>query len=199
MSSGSQEKNAEKLLKGILEVNSLIIIGLSVLEQNVRISMTRVFEDALGPGWLNRVMKEQNIPLFKVESDLINKRHSNHFVLTERAFVDGASLGFWVELLNRETYKQLKGIPIHAFSHRPSTARRTNIYQLFKELKDFRNQLVHNRISFGSSKSETALFLQKLQKAGEDVRILISYINPDALNLLPGDVNEKISGLQKLL
>ena len=134
-----------------------------------------------------------------MESVLIKKRHSSQFVLTEGGFVEGASLGFWVELLNRETYKQLKGIPIHAFIYRPQTARRSNIYQSFKELKDFRNQLVYNRISVGSSKRQTVLFLQKLQKAGEDLRKLISYVNPKALKLLPGNVDTKIARLEKLL
>ena len=60
MSSDSKENNAEKMLKGILELNALIIIGLSVLEQNVRVSMTGVFEAALGPGgsavfWKNKI------------------------------------------------------------------------------------------------------------------------------------------------
>jgi hypothetical protein len=199
MSFDSKENNAEKMLKGILELNALIIIGLSVLEQNVRLSMTGVFEAALGPGWLSRVLEEQHITLFKVESVLIIKRHSSQFVLTEKGFVEGASLGFWVELLNRETYKQLKGVPIHAFKYRPPTARRSGIYHSFKELKDFRNQLVHNRISVGSSKGETALFLRKLQKAGKDLRTLISYVNPEALKLLPGDVDKKIARLEKLL
>lgn len=199
MSSDLNENNAENLLKALLELNALIIIGLSVLEKNVRQAMTEVFELTWGPKWLSHVLGEQDISLFKVEAFLINKRHSNQFVLTEKGFVEGASLGFWVELLNRETYKQLKGIPIHAFKYRPPTVKRSNLYQSFKEVKDLRNQLVHNRIPIGSSKRQTVRFIEKLQKAGEDTRTLISFVNPNALKLLPEDVDVKIAALEKLL
>src|SRR5258708_9789409 len=132
MSSDSTKNNAEKLLKATLELNALIIIGLSVLEGNVRAAMTDICESAWGTHWLSHVLGEQAITLFKVEAVLISKRHSSQFVLTERAFVEGASLGFWVELLNRETYKQLKGIPIQAFKHRPKVVKRSELYQSFK-------------------------------------------------------------------
>jgi hypothetical protein len=199
MSKESKENNSEKLLKAILELNALIIIGLSVLEYNIRVSMVQVFESVLGPQWLSHTLMDQGFPIFKEEASIITKRKSNQFVLTEKKFIEESSMGFWVELLNRETYKQLKGIPIQAFKYRPPTIKRSNIYHTFKNLKDLRNRLVHNRFLLDSTKKETPLLLKTLQKADEDTRTLISYINPSALNLLPQKIDEKISELGKLL
>lgn len=199
MSHEPKENIPEGLLKAILELNSLIIIGLSILEYSIRESMVRVFLSTLGPNWLTHALIEPAIPIFKIEALIIEKRHSKHFVLTENKFVEEASMGFWVELFNRETYKQLKGIPIQAVKYRPPSVKRSRIYQTFKYLKDLRNLLVHNRLLLTSKKEETIHLLQILQKADNDIRTLISYINPSAINLLPQEINIKISEIEKLL
>jgi hypothetical protein len=199
MSFESKENNREKLLKTILELNSIIIIGLSVLEYNIRESMIQIFQSVLGPEWLEHILSERNISVFKEEASIIVRRKSNQFVLSEKKFTEEASFGFWVELLNRETYKELKGIPIRAFNYRPATVKRNKIYRIFKNLKDLRNRLVHNRLKLDASRMETALLLKTLQGADEDIRTLISYINPAALTLLPPKISEKISELEKLL
>lgn len=199
MSFESKENNSEKLLKTILELNAVIIIGLSVLEYNIRKSMIQIFQSVMGPEWLDHILSERNIPVFKEEASIIVKRKSNQFVLSEKKFTEEASFGFWVELLNRETYKELKGIPIRAFKYRPTTVKRNKIYPTFKNLKDLRNRLVHNRLTLDASRVETAVLLKTLQGADEDIRTLISYINPAALTLLPPKISEKISELEKLL
>lgn len=194
-----KENNSEKLLKATLELNALIIIGLSVLEYNIRESMVQVFQTALGPEWLSHALTDKGIPIFKEEAFIITKRKSNQYVLTEKKFTEEASMGFWVELFNKETYKHLKGIPIQAFKYRLPAVKRNNIYKMFKDLKDLRNRLVHNRLSPTLSKEETALLLNTLQKAGEDIRTLVSYINPSALTLLPQNIDQKISEVKEIL
>lgn len=199
MSNKSKENPSEKLLKKILTVNSLIYIGLSVLELNVRQYMTQSLQSALGPDWLTQELTSPQIPLFIEEAALIRRRKSQHFILTEKKFLEEASLGFWVELLNRETYKYLKGAPIKAFEWRPTTVKRNDIYVLFKNVKDLRNNIVHNRFPFGQKKETDLLLLKRLLHAEQHIRMLISYINPAALRLLPKNFEKKVREIEKMI
>jgi hypothetical protein len=108
-------------------------------------------------------------------------------------------LGFWVELFNRETYKQLKGSPIKAFEYRPTTVKRNDIYRMFKNVKDIRNEIVHSRMPIGPKKEDIMAMLKRLIKADQEIRTLIGYINPSASRLLPKDINKKIHEIEKIL
>jgi hypothetical protein len=198
MSYGKEKNIPEALLKAVLELNSLIIIGFSVLEYNMREYMVQVFVSNLGPHWLGNTLTEPGISLIKEEASIIERRQRKSYLLTERKFAEEASMGFWVELFNRESYKQLKGIPIQVFKYRPSDVKRSKVYQMLKYIKDLRNQLVHNRLML-NTKKETVSLLETLQKADNDVRTLISYINPASLRLLPQGISGKISEIEKLL
>lgn len=194
-----KEKPSEKLLKKFLFVNSLIYIELSVLEINIKESLTSVLQSALGPDWLTQEITNPRIPLFKEEAALIRKRKSQYFILTDKKFLEETSLGFWVELFNRETYKQLKGAPIKAFEHRSAVVKRNDIYRVFKNVKDLRNDIVHNRLPLGQKKETDLLLLKRLQQADQEIRMLISYINPSALRLLPGNFDKKIREIEKIV
>lgn len=63
----------------------------------------------------------------------------------------------------------------------------------------FESELGSNWLKHVLVEQENTLFLKKLKKSGEDARTLIGYINPDALKLLPDDLQEKIATLEKLL
>jgi hypothetical protein len=199
MSNKAKDNPSERLLKKILIANSLIYIGLSVLELNVRHYMTQALQSALGPDWLTNELTNPRIPLFIEEAALIRRRKSQHFVLTGEKFLEEASLGFWVELLNRETYKYLKGAPINAFEWRPATVKRNDIYAIFKDIKDLRNNIVHNRLPFGQKKETDLLLLKKLLQVEQNVRLLISYINPPALRLLPKNFDKKVQKIEKMI
>src|SRR5258708_34718772 len=112
MSNKSKEYLSEKLLKKRLYVNSLIYIELSVLELNIKQFMPQALQSTLGPDWINIELKKPTIPLFKEEISIIQGRKSQNYTLTEKKFMEEVSFGFWVELLNRETYRLLKGAPI---------------------------------------------------------------------------------------
>jgi len=195
----SKGNPSEGLLKKILVVNSLIYIGLSVLELNVRQYIIQALESTLGIDWLAQELTNLRLPLFIEEAALIRRRKSQHFVLTGKEFLEEASLGFWVELLNRETYKYLKGAPIKAFEHRPPNIKRSDIYVLFKDVKDFRNNIVHNRLPFGQKRETDLRLLKKLLQADQHIRLLISYINPAALRLLPKNFDKKIQEIEKMI
>jgi hypothetical protein len=199
MSNKAKDNLSERLLKKILIANSLISIGFSVLEMNVRQYMPQALQSALGPDWLTDELTNPRIPLFIEEVALIRRRKSQHFVLTGKKFLEEASLGFWVELFNRETYKYLKGAPIKAFEWRPTTVKRSDIYVLFKEVKDLRNNIVHNRLPFGQERETDLRLLKKLQQAEQNIRLLIGYINPSALRLLPKNFEKKIQEIEKMI
>ena len=104
-----------------------------------------------------------------------------------------------MELFNRETYKHLKGVPIKAFEYRPAAIKRNDIYRVFKNVKDFRNDIVHSRLPLGQKKEMDLLLLKRLQQADQEIRMLISYINPSALRLLPNNFDKKIWEIEKIV
>lgn len=198
MSTQSNQKTIEKLLKNLLELNSMIYIGLGVLEQSVRAVMPQVFEANLGPGWLLNNLTDPGVPLFKEEANLITRRKSSRFVLDERKFLQECSMGFWVELFNPKTYKLLKGIPIQAFAYRPPGLKRNEIYRRFKALKDLRNDLVHNRLPLNTNKENILSLVDKLQTADTETREFLSYIDPKSLRLLPTTIDKKLLTIHKM-
>jgi len=194
----AKKKPSEKLLKKILHVNSMIYIGLYVLEMKIRQSIPLTFQSVLGKDWLLNELTAPNVPLFIQEIELIRRRHSQQYAPTEEKFIREASLGFWVELFNPETYKLLKGAPIKAFAYRPPAFKRRNIYRIFKDVKDLRNEIVHGRMPSDLKKEAGKTQLKKLQQANTDIRLLISYIDPSALQLLPKNFEKKVKEAEAL-
>jgi hypothetical protein len=197
--STSNANFSEKLLKKVLLVNSLIYIELSVLEMHVKPALLRAIQTGLGPGWLAGEITNPQVPLFNEEMALIRRRKSSRYQLTEKKFMQEASLGFWVELLSRETYKWLKGAPIQAFQHRPAAIKRNDLYVLFKTVKDLRNEIVHNRFAIGQKRESDLAFLHRLQKGHQDIRTILRYIHPPALRLLPRNIDEQFAALEALV
>jgi hypothetical protein len=102
-----------------------------------------------------------------------------------------------VELFNPETYKLLKGAPIKVFRYRPPTFKRRDIYRIFRSIKDFRNEIVHGR-SPVELENKSKVQLKKLHQVNADIRLLISYLDPSALRLLPENFEKKMKEVEVL-
>jgi hypothetical protein len=155
-------------------------------------------QSVLGKNWLSNELMDPKVPLFIEEIALIKRRYDQRYVLTAEGLLQEASLGFLVELFNPETYKLLKGAPIKVFAFRPPAFKRRNIYRIFKNVKDIRNEIAHGRMPAALEKEVGRAQLKKLQQADTDIRLLISYIDPSALELLPKNFEKKVKEIETL-
>ena len=199
MAEKSKADFGEKMQKKVLEINSLIFISLSVLESKTKKKIIQVLNEKMGENWLKEELKNPTIPIIKNEIEIIQRRKSLRFTTSDKLFPDEASMGFWVEMFSKEAYRDLKGIPIAAFSHRPSQVKRNDLYRLLKSVKDLRNEIVHYRVVFGSSVSKNLLQVKKLQDGDNDIKTLIGYLDPRLLRLLPKTTPKKIASLEKII
>ena len=171
-----------RMIQNILDLLSTFYAKFYVFETILKEHILQQFEYQYGADWLNYL---HSINLFQLESVAIANRKKHDFRISTRLFINEASFGFWVELFGRETYKQLKGVPIKAFSELPSEIKRRHLYQMLSNIKEVRNKLYHHRIDLFNNISKKEIDL--LSKTDKDLYLIISWIDKHAIQLIRKD------------
>jgi hypothetical protein len=112
-----------------------------ILRNKLDDSISHFFND---PDWITKpelkLSKRQNEQI----AQTLKKLSIKEGTVSKGKVIASQTFGFWTEMLGKDSFKILRGSPIHAFKFRPSTCDRKNIFQKLEMIRLFRNRINHN-------------------------------------------------------
>lgn len=204
--SKSKQKKGEKTASrdGRLVLQSLNLYATFypkyyLLETTLKNRLYTLVKQQLGESWFaDQLTSSSKDSIFKLEESLILRRKPKGFVLKDNGLLVESGFGIWVELFNRQLYKELKGVPILIFTKLPSNIKRKELYQLLSKVKELRNQLFHYRIPPVVDVVQLK-DIDKLVEVNNDLMHLLQWLDVAIAGPASKEFEKKVAMLKKAL
>ena len=183
-----------------VETSQYFYRQIMILEVLLKYSLNATFETHFEGNWVTYFKNHPNELVRNYLEKELKSFPQESQIIAQEDFINLTSFGFWIGFFETKMYKNLKGVPILAFTNKPSEVNRKRLYKTLSEIKVLRNYIYHHKNTL-SIETDLKSSIKSIENHDMTIKNLISWISPDILDIQFSENNllDPISEVKKLI